>query len=259
MSASRPPLLALQHLSKTISLHILGGATVEPFRDVSFSVAEGAFVAIVGASGSGKSSIVKTIYRTYTATAGHAWYLTADGARIDLAAAPDRQMVRLRRGELGFVSQFLRVEPRVPALDVVAGPMLRQNADREAARERAATLLRALDLPERLWGSYPVLFSGGEQQRVNIARALAGAPRLLLADEPTSALDGANTARVVELLAAAQGEGVTVVGIFHDTALIEQLATHVVVVAGGSVVAQGPPSRVTIPRGERVQEFASRL
>lgn len=256
---SAPPLLSLRGLSKRITLHILDGAVVEPFSDVSFDVDEGQFVAIVGPSGSGKSSIVKTVHRTYLPTAGDALYRTAAGATVDLAAAPDRRIVALRRREIGFVSQFLKVEPRVHALDVVAGPLLHRGVDRAEARARAGELLEALDIPQRLWGSYPTLFSGGEQQRINIARALITTPRLLLADEPTSALDALNTARVVDLLLAARREGTTILGVFHDIDLIERLADRVIVMRDGRVAAQGRVGEVEIPRVESRQEFAPRV
>jgi alpha-D-ribose 1-methylphosphonate 5-triphosphate synthase subunit PhnL len=254
-----PRILELDSLSKTITLHILDSTEVEPFKDISFHVDEGEFIAIVGASGSGKSSVVKAIHRTYLPTAGRAAYRTADGEVVDLATAPDRKLLQLRRREIGFVSQFLRVEPRVPALDVVAGPLLRHGADREAARSKATELLERLDLPRRLWSSFPTLFSGGEQQRVNIARALIARPRLLLADEPTSALDSVNTGRVVELLTEARAAGTTIVGVFHDIELIERLADRVVVMTAGRIHALGRVGEVEIPRFDLKQEFAPRV
>jgi alpha-D-ribose 1-methylphosphonate 5-triphosphate synthase subunit PhnL len=232
---------------------------VEPFRDVSFRVREREFVAIAGPSGSGKSSIVKTVHRTYLATSGAALYRTAAGETVDLASALDRKMIQLRRSEIGFVSQFLKVEPRVPAIDVVAAPLLRLGTEPGSARERAAELMSRLDLPEKLWSSFPTLFSGGEQQRVNIARALVARPRLLLADEPTSALDSQNTGRVIELLSEARSEGMTIVGVFHDTALIERLADLVLVMNEGCLVASGAVGEVDIPQFELKQEFAPRV
>jgi alpha-D-ribose 1-methylphosphonate 5-triphosphate synthase subunit PhnL len=255
----QPPILSVRELSKTITLHILDGTEVEPFRDVSFTVAEGEFVVIAGPSGSGKSSIIKTLHRTYLASTGEAWFRCADGSLVDLISAADRAIVGLRRRELGFVSQFLRVEPRVPALDVVAGPLLRRGVEVESARSRAAELLEALAVPERLWSSYPTLFSGGEQQRINIARALIAAPRLLLADEPTSALDAANTGRVVELLLEARRGGMTILGVFHDQKLIERLADRVIVMRDGRIAAQGRPGEVEVPQFETMQEFAPRV
>ena len=254
-----PRILELNGLSKTITLHILDSAEVEPFRDVSFHVDEGEFVAILGPSGSGKSSVVKAIHRTYLPTAGSALYRAASGEIIDLAGAPDRRVLQLRRREIGFVSQFLRVDPRVPAQSVVAGPLLRHGAHRDEAMERAAGLLERLDLPRRLWSSFPTLFSGGEQQRVNIARALIAGPRLLLADEPTSALDTVNTGRVVELLTEARAGGMTIVGVFHDIQLIERLADRIVVMESGRIKATGRVGEVEIPKFDLRQEFAPRV
>jgi alpha-D-ribose 1-methylphosphonate 5-triphosphate synthase subunit PhnL len=252
-------ILEVQELAKTITLHILDGSEIEPFRDISFEVGQGEFVAIVGASGSGKSSIIKAVHRTYLPTSGTVSFRTADGEVVDLATASERRIIQLRRREIGFVSQFLKVEPRVPALDVVAGPLLRLGAGRDEARERAASLLRRLDLPEKLWSSYPSLFSGGEQQRVNIARALVGRPRLLLADEPTSALDSVNTARVIELLNDARAEGTTILGVFHDLTLIRQLADRVLVMDRGRLLSQGRLDEVEIPEFDLRQEFAPRV
>lgn len=256
---SDTPILSVRNLTKTITLHILDGAAVEPFRDVTFDVAAGEFVVVVGPSGSGKSSIVKTVHRTYLATGGEAWFRRDDGSLVDLVSTSDRTVVQLRRREIGFVPQFLKVEPRVPALDVVAGPLMRRGVDEEEARTRARELLEALDVPLRLWGSYPTLFSGGEQQRMNIARALIGGPRLLLADEPTSALDAANTGRVVELLLQARQRGVTILGVFHDIDLIERLADRVIVMRNGNMAAEGRVGEVEIPRFETTQEFAPRV
>lgn len=252
-------ILEVHGLGKRITLHILDSTEIEPFRDISFDVNEGEFVAIVGPSGSGKSSVVKAVHRTYLPTSGSATYTTAGGEAVDLATAPDRRIIQLRRREIGFVSQFLKVEPRVPALEVVAGPLLRRNHDRDDALARASELLERLDLPKRLWSSFPTLFSGGEQQRVNIARALIGEPRLLLADEPTSALDSRNTGRVIELLNEARGRGMTIMGVFHDVELIERLADRVIVMNAGGIESQGRIGEVVIPKFDLQQEFAPRV
>jgi alpha-D-ribose 1-methylphosphonate 5-triphosphate synthase subunit PhnL len=244
------PILQLRGVSKTITLHILKGKVVRPIVDVSFDVAPGEIVALVGASGAGKSSVVKTIHRTYLPPAGQILYRDSEGDVVDLATAPDRRVLELRRREIGFVSQFLKVEPRVPALDVVAMPLRRRGVAEDEARERAASWLRELDVPADLWSSYPALFSGGEQQRINVARALVSRPRLLLADEPTSALDALNTDRVVAALDRARREGTAVVGIFHDAAVIGRLANQVVRLEGGRVVAVGRVGEIEIPVGE---------
>jgi alpha-D-ribose 1-methylphosphonate 5-triphosphate synthase subunit PhnL len=253
------PMLRLRGASKQITLHILGGKVVEPFRDVSFDVCPGELVAIVGASGSGKSSVVKAIHRTYLTTAGAIFYRCADGTAVDLARLPDPELVELRRREIGYVSQFLRAEPRIPALDVVAMPLLRRGVEREEAHERARALLTELGLSSELWSSYPTLFSGGEQQRIGIARALIGQPRLLLADEPTSALDSRNVARAIEAIGRAVRAGTTVVGVFHDVDLVRRLADRVVLMEDGRVKQQGRPDEVEIPLGDPLQELAPRI
>lgn len=253
------PLLSLRNLSKSITLHILDGKVVEPFADVSFDVEEGEFVAIVGASGSGKSSVVKAIHRTYLSSAGEILYEKQDGAVVDLASLSDPEMIELRRAEIGYVSQFLRAEPRTPALEVVAMPLLRRGVPREEAGRRAGELLQQLGLDARLWSSYPTLFSGGEQQRIGIARALIRRPRLLLADEPTSALDALNVARAIEALEDARRDGMTVVGIFHDQALVNRLADRVIVMENGRVKDSGRPDQVHIPQPEPAVELAPRV
>jgi alpha-D-ribose 1-methylphosphonate 5-triphosphate synthase subunit PhnL len=252
-------MLSLRGVSKSITLHVLDGKLVEPFQDVSFDVEPGEFVAIVGASGSGKSSLVKAVHRTYLTSRGEILYTRADGATVDLASLPDHELVPLRREEIGYVSQFLRPEPRTPALDVVALPLLRRGVAREEAHALAGALLEQLGLEARLWSSYPTLFSGGEQQRIGIARALIRRPRLLLADEPTSALDAVNTARAIEALRGAMRDGMTVVGIFHDQELVRRLADRVVLMEGGRVRAIGPVGAVEMPTPEGLQEVAPRI
>lgn len=252
-------ILKLEGLGKKITLHVLDSSEIEPFKDVSFDVRQGEFIGIVGPSGSGKTSVVKAIHRTYRPTAGQALYRTAAGDLVDLASASDRRVLQLRRREIGFVSQFLKVEPRVSAVEVVAGPLLRRGEEQEAALGLARELLARLDVPTKLWGSFPALFSGGEQQRVGIARALITRPRLLLADEPTSALDAVNTLRAVELLAEARAAGTTIIGVFHDTQLLERLADRIVVMNDGRVTEVGRVGDVDIPRFDVKQEFAPRV
>lgn len=259
MDTFQRPILRVCGISKTIRLHILRGKQVAPFTDVSFNVYPGEFVAIVGASGSGKSSVVKAIHRTYLTTAGSIFYETAAGSVVDLATLADADLIALRRAEIGYVSQFMRVEPRMPALDVVAMPLLRRGVDKQVARTKAADLLGEFNVDNSLWLSYPTLFSGGEQQRISIARALIGEPRLLLADEPTSALDSRNVARVAEALARAVRQGMTVVGIFHDVTLVERLANRIVVMENGRVKAQGRFGEVEIPSVSPIQESTPRL
>lgn len=230
-------------LTKTFTLHMLRGKRVPACRDVSFDVPRGRATAIVGSSGSGKSSLLKCIFRTYLPTAGQVLLLTGSGAR-NLAEADDHEILALRRREIGYVAQFLHAPPRVSALDVVARPRIEQGVPLKAARDEAAHLLEQLTLPHDLFEAYPSLFSGGEQQRVNIARALITRSKLLLLDEPTSALDRGNLDRVVDLLRQAQAEGTTILAVLHDRAVVEALADEVVVMEQGAVRHIGPWSTV---------------
>jgi alpha-D-ribose 1-methylphosphonate 5-triphosphate synthase subunit PhnL len=229
--------LRVRDLRKAFVLHVLGGKRVLGFEDLSFDVPAGAFAGIAGASGSGKSSLLKCIFRTYRADGGGIAYRTADGETVDLVTASDDRILDLRVGEIGYVSQFLRPVPRVRAIDLAARPLLRRGVDAGTARERVAALFERLRLPRDLWDGYPILFSGGEQQRVNLARALAAEPRLLLLDEPTSSLNPALQEEVVTLLGEARARGTTLVGVMHDTALLRRLADVLLTLDGGRLVA----------------------
>ena len=196
---------------KTFVLHNQGGAVIEVMRDAGFSVAPGECVALSGASGAGKSTLMRMIYGNYLASAGQIRV-----AGVDLVQAEPREILALRRETLGYVSQFLRVVPRVPTLQVVAEPLLTLGVDAETAQVRAADLLRRLRIPEPLWGLSPTTFSGGEQQRVNIARGFAHDYPALLLDEPTASLDAKNRRTVLDLILDAKARGAAIVGIFHD-------------------------------------------
>lgn len=228
------PHLRIEGLTKEFTLHVLGGKCVPAFRDVTFDVPRGGLTAIVGPSGSGKSSLLKCIYRTYLPTAGRMIFAGRAGTQ-DLAVTDDHVMLALRGREIGYVSQFLKPPPRVSALDVVARPLIERGGGRDEARARAGEMLARLNLPRDLFDGYPTLFSGGEQQRVNIARALLARADFLLLDEPTSALDQANLQIVTELLRETRAAGVTMLGIFHDPAVVTALADTVVTMTHGTV------------------------
>src|SRR5690606_11976483 len=183
--------------------------------NVSFDVAAGECVVLGGPSGAGKSSILKMVYGNYGVDAG-AILLQHHGEIIDLATAEPRLVLTLRRDSIGYVSQFLRTVPRVSALDVVAEPLVVRGTDKDEAQRRAGEMLSRLNLPERLWSLPPATFSGGEQQRVNIARGFITHHPVLLLDEPTASLDAANRAVVVGMIAQKKREGVAMLGIFHD-------------------------------------------
>ncbi|MEM7735708.1 MAG: ATP-binding cassette domain-containing protein [Deinococcota bacterium] len=210
--ASEHPLLKLEHYSKQFYIHHLG-RQVAAFEGLNITIDPGEFVLVSGPNGIGKSTLLRCLYRSYRATGGQAWYESAYGA-IDLALAADIDIAKLRREELGFVTQFLRARPRVSALELVAEPLLTELAY-DQALERAANALAAFGLKEELWQAYPSTFSGGEQQKVNLARALIVPRRLLLLDEPTASLDAQARRALTTRLADLKTQGVTMIGVFH--------------------------------------------
>ena len=210
-------------LGKSFTLHLQGGLRIPVLEGVEMAVAAGECVALAGPSGAGKSTLMRLLYGNYGAGTGRI-LIRHRGAEVDLAAADARLVREVRRETLGYVSQFLRVIPRVPTLDIVAEPLMAQGVAREAALARAAELLARLNLPARLHGLPPATFSGGEQQRVNLARGFAPGYPVLLLDEPTASLDAGNRAVVVGLICAAKQAGTAVIGIFHDTEVRDQVA-----------------------------------
>jgi len=206
-------MIEIENLSKTFTLHNQGGAVIRVMQGAAFSVARGECVALTGASGAGKSTLMRMIYGNYLAEHGA---IRINGT--DIVTAAPRDIIRLRREVLGYVSQFLRVVPRVPTLDVVAEPLRALGMAAEPARMRAAELLEQLNIPRPLWSLSPTTFSGGEQQRVNIARGFAHPYPALLLDEPTASLDVANRAVVLDLIETAKARGAAIIGIFHDEA-----------------------------------------
>jgi len=206
-------MIRLTNVCKTFTLHNQRCAVIEVMRDASLTVAPGECVALTGASGAGKSTLMRMIYGNYLAQSGEIRI-----GDLDLVRAKPREVIALRREVLGYVSQFLRVVPRVPTLDVVAEPLRAVGMPSDAARARAQALLAQLNIPERLWSLSPTTFSGGEQQRVNIARGFAHEYPAMLLDEPTASLDAANREVVLSLIEAAKARGAAIVGIFHDEA-----------------------------------------
>jgi len=226
-------LLDVRNLSKTFHLHMQGGLSVRALEDVSFRVPRGRFLGLSGPSGAGKSTVLKCIHRTYLASGGSISFLSAAFGTVDMATAPEAQVIQLRRTEIGFVSQFLRVIPRVPTLDLVAEPLkLRQGLSPAEARGRAGEILDRLRIPRTLHSAYPATFSGGEQQRVNIARAVGWEPSLLLLDEPTASLDRESAGIVLDLLSELRDRGCTMVGVFHDPEMLSRIADETVRIGG---------------------------
>jgi alpha-D-ribose 1-methylphosphonate 5-triphosphate synthase subunit PhnL len=205
----------LVDVKKSFIMHLQGGVRLPVVSGVTFSARAGECVALAGPSGIGKSSIVKMIFGSYRCDAGH--ILLSRGDEVtDIAAAAPRAIIALRRHAMGYVSQFLRAVPRIAALDIVAEPLLVEGVAREEARRRAAAMLSRLNIPERLWTLPPATFSGGEQQRVNIARGFLPDMPLLLLDEPTASLDADNRAAVVALITEKKRRGAAIVAIVHD-------------------------------------------
>ena len=226
-------MLHVESLSKHFTLHLRGGLELPVLKSVSLQVNAGECVALLGASGQGKSTLMKCLYGSYGADRGAIWLEAQDG-RVDIAQATPQQMIALRRRDIAYVSQFLRAVPRVPALDVVAERWLQARPETDAdtaqeqARDEARALFARLNLPSSLWELPPATFSGGEQQRVNIARGFIEPARLLLLDEPTASLDAANRRVVIELIHEAREAGAAVVGIFHDEEVRDAVASRCV-------------------------------
>lgn len=215
--------IRVEHLSKTFVLHQQHGTRLPVLHDANMTVGSGECVVLHGHSGSGKSTLLRSLYANYLPDSGHIW-VNHQGEWLDMVQAEARQILAVRRHTLGWVSQFLRVIPRISALDVVMQPLLEQGADRTECRERAETLLNQLNVPQRLWQLAPSTFSGGEQQRVNIARGFIVDYPILLLDEPTASLDSRNSAAVVALIEQAKRRGAAIVGIFHDEGVRQQVA-----------------------------------
>lgn len=220
-------MIEIENLSKSFTLHNQGAAVLPVLAGAHLRVGAGECVALTGASGSGKSTLMRMIWGNYRAETGR-----LQVAGLDLVTATPRQIIALRRERLGYVSQFLRVVPRVPTLRVVAEPLLTLGLPEPEALARAAELLARLNIPERLWALSPTTFSGGEQQRVNIARGFAHPFPVLLLDEPTASLDAVNRAVVLDLIGEAKARGAAILGIFHDEAARAQVADRLVDVTG---------------------------
>jgi alpha-D-ribose 1-methylphosphonate 5-triphosphate synthase subunit PhnL len=225
--SAMPVRLYLNNVGKSFKMHLQGGTVIPVVEKVEFSVNAGECVVLGGPSGAGKSSILKMIYGNYRCDEGQI-LVTAGEEIVNIAGAEPRRILRLREDTIGYVSQFLRTIPRVSAEDVVAEPMVAQGAGEEEARDTARALLARLNVPERLWSLPPATFSGGEQQRVNIARGFIAHYPILLLDEPTASLDAANRAVVVRLVEEKKAKGVAMVGILHDQDVREQIADRII-------------------------------
>lgn len=220
------PLIIAKNIHKTFVLHNQGGVQLTVLANHELTVASGECVVLSGSSGAGKSSLLRTLYGNYQVDQGEI-LLRHQDQWLDLAKASPRQILQLRQQTIGWVSQFLRVIPRLSALDIVMQPQLEVGIDPVQAKAKASQLLNHLNVPERLWHLAPATFSGGEQQRVNIARGFALDYPLLLLDEPTASLDQHNANQVITLIEQAKANGAAIVGIFHDTWVRDRVADRI--------------------------------
>lgn len=220
-------MIDVHNLTKRFTLHNQGGISFTVLEDVTFSVAAGECVALHGNSGSGKSTLMRSLYANYKPQSGQIW-LNYGGRLIDIVSAEPRDILRLREQTIGYVSQFLRVIPRVSAIEVVMEPLRRKGIAKEIAEGQAGDLLAQLNIPRKLWQLAPSTFSGGEQQRINIARGFIADFPILLLDEPTASLDAINRQVVVELIREAKTKGAAIVGIFHDEDVRNAVANRLI-------------------------------
>ena len=223
--------IVVEGLSKDFTLHLQGGQEMSILSKIDMQVDAGECVVIHAPSGAGKSTLLRCLYANYRASSGsvNIWHKgdSDEGGWVDVQSAPAQQVLAVRHSTLGFVTQFLRVIPRISTLDLVAEHLLMRGVEKQAAYEQAEELLSRLRIPKRLWQIPPATFSGGEQQRVNIARTMICDYPILLLDEPTASLDEANRATVIDMINAARERGAAVVGIFHDEVVRQALATRI--------------------------------
>ncbi len=217
--------LFAENVCKIFILYNQGGIKFPVLESISLCLKAGESVALTGDSGTGKSTFMRCLYGNYRVDDGAVW-LKHEGVKVDLCQLQSYELLTVRKKTIGYVSQFLRVIPRVPAIEVAAEPLLELGVDKEVAREKIRELFTRLNLPQRLWNLSPTTFSGGEKQRVNIARALSVDYPILLLDEPTSALDSSNSQVVIELLKERQKYGCAMIGIFHDEEVRSQLCNR---------------------------------
>lgn len=229
--------LELNGLGKEFTLRILNDKRIAALHDINLSINKGEVVGLIGKSGSGKSTLMKCIYRTYLPSSGEIWYHSDALGAIDLATASDHEILHLRKQEITYCAQFLSVIPRVSALEVVmAGLYGRTNQSGVSALELASDYLARIELPKELWDAYPSTFSGGEQQRVNVARAIISNPKLLLIDEPTASLDHKTKNVVIEMILELREKGTSILVISHDTFTLERMCDRMVELQQGTII-----------------------
>lgn len=228
-------ILEVEDLHKDFTMHILGGKTIRALESISFDMEEGEILGLTGKSGAGKSTLMKCLYRTYLPTAGRIVMRTSTKGVIDLATAGEHEVLAIRKTEMTYCSQFLQAIPRVPALEVVCEGLLSRRCPRQEAFEIGRDCFRRLGLPEELWDAYPSTFSGGEQQRINISRAIVSRPRFLLVDEPTASLDLNTKNAVIDMLLELKAAGTSIILITHDDHTLNRMADRRLHLESGKV------------------------
>lgn len=228
--------LEITNLEKIFTLHILGGKKIHALNNLSFSLEKGEAIGLIGKSGSGKSTLMKCIYRTNLATNGKIIYHSRQFGPIDLVTANEYTILQLRKSEITYCSQFLEVIPRVTAVDIVAENLVKKGTSYEYARNISKELLHKLLLPEELWDAFPSTFSGGEQQRVNVAKAIIAQPNFLLIDEPTASLDPKVKSVVINLILDLKKIGTSIICISHDQFTLEKMSDRSLELIDGKIV-----------------------
>ena len=228
-------ILEVEDLHKSFTLHILNSKHIRALEGVSFVLEEGEIMGLAGKSGAGKSTLMKCIFRTYLPSLGQIRLRTAAGVVVDLTTAREHEILAIRKTEMTYCSQFLQAIPRVPAIEVVCEPLLRRTGREEALRMARECFVR-LGLPEELWDAYPSTFSGGEQQRINISRAIVSQPRFLLVDEPTASLDLKTKNAVIDMMLELKGQGTSIILITHDEHTLRRTADRCLHLEGGRVL-----------------------
>lgn len=219
--------IKVKNLSKEFTLYTRGGIKITGFDNINFEVSKGEFLSLYGPSGIGKSSILKTLYRTYKITSGDIFFKKENEEIINIATCSESEMLNLRKNEIGYVSQFLQVLPRISAEDIVAKPLIDKGEWSEVAKKKAREMLDYFCIKEELFDISPLTFSGGEQQRVNIAKGIIAPKPVLFLDEPTASLDKINTKKVIDKLKDIKKQGVTMIGIFHDLDMVKEISDYI--------------------------------
>ncbi|MCC0638101.1 MULTISPECIES: phosphonate C-P lyase system protein PhnL [unclassified Clostridioides] len=231
-------ILEVNNFSKDFELHALN-KTIKACSEINFTISKGEFLGIIGKSGAGKSTILKSIYKTYIPTTGEIIFNSEIYGKIDLSTIGDREMINLRKKEIGYVSQFLKTLPRITAIELVVHSLIESGFEKDCAYDMAKDILTQFEIKENLWDAYPNNFSGGEKLRLNLAQAMVKKPRLLLLDEPTASLDNQSKIYVKEKMLELKNQGTTMIGIFHDIEFMETVIDKTFTMTKGTISESG--------------------